>query len=178
MSNIRFSIENNIGFLTFDVPNKSVNVLSEAVLTELDALLKGQCQDDTLKAIVFQSGKRDIFIAGADISEIEALTSPEKTKAMLNHVNQLFSSFSSLPCPTIAFIDGVCLGGGLELVLACDYRVVTDNPKVQLGAPEVKLGIIPGWGGTQRLPRLIGLQKALPLILNGSSINAKKLLIS
>ena len=176
MSNIRFSIENDIGFLTFDVPNKSVNVLSEAVLTELDALLKGQCQDDTLKAIVFQSGKRDIFIAGADISEIEALTSPEKTKAMLTHVNQLFTSFSSLPCPTIAFIDGVCLGGGLELVLACDYRVVTDNPKVQLGAPEVKLGIIPGWGGTQRLPRLIGLQKALPLILNGSSINAKKAL--
>lgn len=165
---------NKIGQLLFDLPGEKVNKLSLPVLKELDTLLDELASKD-LNALVISSGKEDIFIAGADIKSFEEIfKSNEKTEEMMRFGHRVFNKLSQLPYPTIALIDGACLGGGLELALACTYRIATDNPKTLIGLPEVSLGIIPGWGGTQRLPRLIGLVEGLNLILTGKPVKAEK----
>ncbi|MCH7603851.1 MAG: enoyl-CoA hydratase/isomerase family protein [Planctomycetes bacterium] len=163
-----------IAWLTFDQSDEKVNTLNEHSLAELEILLDQLTEDDRLKAMVIRSGKKDSFIAGADIEELAKITDDEDARAKSEAGQEIFAKIEAIPIPTVAVIHGACMGGGLELALACDYRLVTDHPKTILALPEVNLGIIPGWGGTQRLPRLIGLAPGLQMILTGRQIAGKK----
>ncbi len=166
--------EAGIAYLEIDLPGEKVNKLSSSVMNELKDLLDGDLNDKKIRALVVSSAKPGVFIAGADISEIETLKSPEDAYSKSRQGQAVFNKLEALPYPTIAVIDGACLGGGLELALACSFRAVTDHPKTKLGLPEVSLGILPGWGGTQRLPRLIGLVQALQMILSGKPVSGSK----
>jgi len=163
-----------IAVLTFDLPGEKVNKLTTAVMTELDQVLEELAADHAIKALVIRSGKPDIFIAGADIAEIRDITEANKGEELSRKGQSVLGRIESLPFPTVAAIHGPCLGGGLELALACSHRVISNDPRTALGQPEVKIGIIPGFGGTQRLPRLVGLANSLEMILTGKSIYAKK----
>ncbi len=127
-----------------------------------------------VKGMIIHSLKPDNFVAGADVRMLEACTTASEAEALAKQGQDLFQQLSDLPYPVVAAIHGPCLGGGLELALACDYRVCTDSDKTRLGLPEVQLGLLPGSGGTQRLPRLIGLLPSLDLILTGKQLRAKK----
>ncbi|MDF3053859.1 MAG: multifunctional fatty acid oxidation complex subunit alpha, partial [Geminicoccaceae bacterium] len=168
--------ENGTAVITFDLPGEPVNKLSGAVRVELEALLIGFRDDPATRAVVLISGKPDNFIAGADIEEFTALTSQDAAERLSFEGQETVSRVETFHKPIIAAIHGACLGGGLELALACHYRIATDHPKTQLGLPEVQLGLIPGAGGCQRLPRLIGARAALDMILTGKSERASKAL--
>jgi 3-hydroxyacyl-CoA dehydrogenase/enoyl-CoA hydratase/3-hydroxybutyryl-CoA epimerase len=140
------------------------------VLDEMEA------QKKEIKGLIIQSGKPDNFIAGADISMITGCQNETDAKDLAEKGQQLFQRIENLPFTTVAAIHGPCLGGGLELALACDYRVCSDDNKTKLGLPEVQLGLLPGSGGTQRLPRLIGLLPSLDIILTGKQLRPKKAL--
>lgn len=165
-------VEDNIGLLIFDVPHEKVNILSTPVMHELDRCLEEIKSRVDLKALVFLSGKEGNFIAGAKIEEIENITDPKDGAEKASLGQAVFSKIAALPFSVIAVINGACVGGGLELALACHFRLAHDSEKTRLGLPEVRLGIIPGFGGTQRLPRLIGIQRALDFILTGRLVDA------
>lgn len=170
----RFEIEEGCGILTLDTPNEKVNILSTPVMLELNKFLDELNSRTDLQALILLSGKEGNFIAGAKIEEIENITDPKDGAEKAAMGQAVFSKIAALPFPTIAVIDGACVGGGLELVLACDYRLARDSEKTRIGLPEVRLGIIPGFGGTQRLPRLIGIQRALDFILTGKLVDAPR----
>ncbi|GMV02332.1 MAG: crotonase [Burkholderiales bacterium] len=161
--------------LTLDKPGGSANVLSREVLVELDGLL-AKLEAQPPKALVVRSGKPSGFIAGADINEFVALRSLEEAYQLIRGGQQVLDRLAALPCPTVAAINGFALGGGLELALACRYRVAADDGRVSLGLPEVQLGIHPGFGGTVRTVRLIGARAALELMLTGKPLRADKAL--
>jgi 3-hydroxyacyl-CoA dehydrogenase/enoyl-CoA hydratase/3-hydroxybutyryl-CoA epimerase len=166
--------KNGIATLCFNLKNEKINKLSSNVLNELNNQLdKVEKLTDT-KYLIINSTKNGIFIAGADINEIKDMTDFKNTYSLVSKGQIILNRIVNSHLTTIALINGICLGGGLELALCCDYRIVTDNPRVSLGSPEVNLGIIPGFGATQRLPRLIGLAPALNMILSGKPVNAKK----
>jgi len=178
MRALQLQIENKIAVLEFDQPDSKVNLLSSTTMQELAeviAQLNQKSQPD-VKALVITSNKDGSFIAGADIKEIEQIQSPEDAKNKAEEGKQILSSLQKLEIITLAVINGACLGGGLELALACKYRVASFSDRVKIGLPEVKLGLIPGWGGTQRLPRLIGLAPALKMILSGQSLSGREAL--
>ncbi len=160
--------------LTIDVPGEKVNTLSAGMIAEFEALLGEVEQDAAVKAVVIRSGKPDGFIAGADIKDFTRLRSAEQAEALSRAGQAAFSRLAAARVPIVAAIHGTCLGGGTELALACRYRVASDDPKTALGLPEVTLGLLPGAGGSQRLPRLIGLASALDLVLTGRTLKAKK----
>ncbi len=166
--------DDGCGALWVDVPGEKVNLLGAAVMRELEEHLDRAAVDARLAALVFASRKPGVFFAGADVKEIQAVRDEQAAYAAVRQGQLILDKIARLPFPTVAAVDGPCLGGGLELALACAHRVVSDNPKTQLGLPEVKVGIIPGFGGTQRLPRLVGLQQALRMILNGSSVDGRR----
>jgi 3-hydroxyacyl-CoA dehydrogenase / enoyl-CoA hydratase / 3-hydroxybutyryl-CoA epimerase len=172
----QFSIDKQgIATLLFDLPGEKVNKLSQDILEELEKILDEAATHSEIRALLFTSGKEGNFIAGADLANFAPMfKDPSLAKPMIDTGHRVFNKLQHLPFPTIALIQGACLGGGMELALACSFRVVSDHPKTLLGLPEVTLGIIPGWGGTQRLPRLIGLIEALPLLLAGKPVNARK----
>ena len=174
MSNIKFEINQNIATITFDLENEKINKLSFEVLKEFDEKLNLVQDDHTIKALVIDSAKKDIFIAGADIKEIKQIKDSEEVYEALMSIHKIFNKLENLSIPTIAYINGACMGGGLELALACKYRVLSTNEKTKLAFPEIKLGIFPGFAGTFRLPKLIGLLDALDLILTGKTVDAKK----
>ncbi|HZB28254.1 MAG TPA: 3-hydroxyacyl-CoA dehydrogenase NAD-binding domain-containing protein, partial [Gemmatimonadales bacterium] len=176
MSAFTTTNENGIAVITFDLPGEPVNKLTAAVRVGLEALLIGFRDDPSTRAIVLISGKPDNFIAGADIEEFTALTSQDAAERLSFEGQETVSRVETFQKPVVAAIHGACLGGGLELALACHYRIATDHPKTQLGLPEVQLGLIPGAGGCQRLPRLIGARAALDMILTGKSERASKAL--
>lgn len=157
-----------------NVADQPVNVFNESVLHDLDELILAVNDDPTISALVFRSGKENGFLAGADLHGIEHLKSADDAREVCKAGQNLFRRLESLRVPTIAVINGVCLGGGLEFVLACRYRIVVDNPKTKLGLPEIELGLIPGWGGTQRLPQRVGLSAALPMLLTGKKVGAQE----
>lgn len=164
-----------IANLTMDVPGEKVNTLSIDKLDELDKLLDQVASNPSIKVLAIKSAKPGIFIAGADLKQFGAVfDDPSLADKIITKGHQVFNKLSALPFPSVALIDGVCLGGGMELALACNYRVVTDYSKTSLGLPEVNLGIFPGWGGTQRMPRLVGIQQGLELILSGKAVDGKK----
>jgi 3-hydroxyacyl-CoA dehydrogenase / enoyl-CoA hydratase / 3-hydroxybutyryl-CoA epimerase len=166
--------ENGIAVITFDLPGEPVNKLTAAARLELERLLNQLREDDTVRAVVLISGKPDNFIAGADIEEFTALTTQAQAERLSFEGQETVSRVETFHKPIVAAINGACLGGGLELALACHYRIATDHPKTQLGLPEVQLGLIPGAGGCQRLPRLIGARAALDMILTGRTERASK----
>ncbi|BAK73797.1 3-hydroxyacyl-CoA dehydrogenase NAD-binding domain-containing protein [Arcobacter sp. L] len=174
MSNIILEIKQNIATLTFDLKDEKINKLSFEILKEFDEKLNLIKNDISIKALVIDSAKKDIFIAGADIKEIEKLKDEKEVYDALMEVHDIFNKLENLPIPTIAYINGACMGGGLELALACKYRVMSTNPKTKIAFPEIKLGIFPGFAGTIRAPKIIGLVNALDLILTGKTIDAKK----
>lgn len=153
---------------------RPVNALSRATLSELAQLVARIRTDSAIRAVVFKSGKRGNFIAGADVTEFQAFKSQDEARQFVEQGQQVFDDLARLSMPTVALISGACLGGGLEFALACRYRIADDNPKTQLGLPEVKLGIIPGWGGTVRLPQTVGFAEAVPLLLTGRTLNGRQ----
>tara|TARA_B100000315_G_scaffold260013_1_gene318743 strand:- start:1698 stop:3806 length:2109 start_codon:yes stop_codon:yes gene_type:complete len=173
MSDLNFKVEGDIGFIEFNQAGSKVNVLSSSVMAELSKLIASLKNKPQVKALLITSAKENIFIAGADIKEIENISSAKEAKAKADEGKGVLDDLASLDLITIAVINGACLGGGFELALACDYRVAGFGDKIKIGLPEVKLGVLPGFGGTVRLPRLLGLVTALNLILAGKMLTAK-----
>jgi enoyl-CoA hydratase/carnithine racemase len=171
---IRLAVADGIARLTFDQPNSRANVLSSTVLTELGHALDSIVHQPNIRGLIVTSAKPGIFVAGADLNELANAdpSKPEPTRALVELALRVFETMEALPFPTVALIDGAALGGGLELALACDFRLCGTHPKLQLGFPEIKLGLIPGWGGTQRLSRLVGAEEAIGRIISGESYDA------
>jgi len=170
------SVTEGIGNLIFDQPASEVNVLTGDNMKALDAQLDALAARKDLRALLISSPKSRIFIAGADIREIESIHTREDAIAKADMGKAVFKKIEDLPFPTICVINGACLGGGFELALSCRWRVASFSPSVKIGLPEVNLGILPGFGGSIRLPRLLGLMKALPLILTGRICSAEEAL--
>jgi 3-hydroxyacyl-CoA dehydrogenase/enoyl-CoA hydratase/3-hydroxybutyryl-CoA epimerase len=159
--------------LTFDKAGATTNTLSAAALAELNEALD-IFEHDPPKGLIIRSGKANGFIAGADVDEFGQLADADGALALVRRGWDAFDRLARVNYPTLALIRGFCLGGGLELALACRYRVVIDEPSTRLGLPEVMLGIVPGWGGIKRLPRLIGGPAALDLLLTGKTVDARR----
>lgn len=172
MSVVELKKENRLGFVTINRP-KVLNALNAEVLTELNQMITMLYNDREIDVVIFTGAGEKAFVAGADISEMKD-KSPQESYIFARQGQVLFQRIQDLPQPTIAAINGFALGGGCELAMACDMRIATD--KAKFGQPEVALGIIPGFGGTQRLPRLIGRAKAMEIILTGRTINASEAL--
>lgn len=176
-----FSMERDGGvvIVTFDLPDEPVNKFSRAVIAEFDAVFEEIERDVTLGevgGVVIVSGKPDSFIAGADIDEFLTYTTAEMAQAASREGQSRFAMIEKTRTQVVAAVHGACMGGGLELALACQYRVISDHPKTILALPETQLGLIPGLGGTQRLPRQVGLPNALDMILGAKNIRAKRAL--
>ncbi|MDP4528175.1 fatty acid oxidation complex subunit alpha FadJ [Alkalimonas delamerensis] len=168
--------DDGIAVITMDVPGERMNVLKATFADEIKTLLAELKQSSSVKGVVLISGKPDSFVAGADISMLDGCHSAEEAEAIAKLGQEVFAEIEQLSVPVVAAIHGPCLGGGLELAMACHQRVVSDDGKTVLGLPEVQLGLLPGSGGTQRLPRLVGLQKALDMMLTGKQLRAKQAL--
>ncbi|HEV7984840.1 MAG TPA: 3-hydroxyacyl-CoA dehydrogenase NAD-binding domain-containing protein [Steroidobacteraceae bacterium] len=162
-----------IAWLTFDKPGSSANLLSQAVLSELERLLRS-IEGQRVRGLVIRSAKASGFIAGADIREFPALESSTAALDLIRQGQRTFARIEALPCPTVAAIHGFALGGGLELALACRYRVAVGDSKLNLGLPEVQLGVHPGFGGSVRSVRLLGVRAAMTLMLTGRSVRADR----
>lgn len=162
-----------LAWLTLDRAQSAVNALSSEVMTELASILD-VLEVKAPKGLIIRSGKSTGFIVGADVNEFATLNTPEQGQALVARGWNLFNRLAAVPYPTLALIQGNCLGGGLELALACRYRLVVDQPGTSLALPEVMLGIFPGWGGMLRLPALIGPTAALDMMLTGRSMDARR----
>lgn len=170
---IRIVPKGDVALVEFDLIGEKVNKLSSPVLTRFKEVI-GELRTSKFKAVVLISRKQKIFIAGADIDEIKKITDQNECVKMLEKAHEIFNAFEDLPMPTIAAIGGACLGGGCELVMCADYRISSDSRDTKIGLPEVNLGIFPGFGGCIRLPRIVGLQSSLDIILAGKSVDGKK----
>jgi 3-hydroxyacyl-CoA dehydrogenase/enoyl-CoA hydratase/3-hydroxybutyryl-CoA epimerase len=172
--NWRYEIdEDDIMWLVLDRHDSAVNSLNREVITEFDQVLDEVNAQSQYKGVVILSAKHTGFIAGADIEQFVALKDEKEAYELVRHVQVIFDKLEALKIPTVVLIKGFCLGGGLELALACDYRIAESGVKTIIGAPEVKLGLHPGWGGTIRLPNLIGVRAGLRMNVLGSPIKAK-----
>lgn len=177
---IKYSVDQDgIALLTIDLPGKSMNVLTPELMTDLETLVQRVAGDEGVKGAVITSGKQ-AFIAGADIKDMVTAYDrgiTEKEAFEFSHaLNRRFRLMETCGKPFAVAMNGLALGGGLEVCLACHYRVMTDDPRAVVGFPEVNIGLLPGAGGTQRLPRLIGVAEALPLILQSKNVNGQKAL--
>jgi 3-hydroxyacyl-CoA dehydrogenase/enoyl-CoA hydratase/3-hydroxybutyryl-CoA epimerase len=159
--------------LHFDLPGEKVNLLRAGTMDELEQRLLEARAQTGVRALLIESGKATTFIAGADVNAIAELKDAATAEAAARRGQAIFAALAGLPFPTVALIHGACVGGGLELALACSHRIASDDAATKLGLPEVLLGILPGFGGTQRLPRTVGLAGALPLLLTGRLIGAR-----
>jgi 3-hydroxyacyl-CoA dehydrogenase/enoyl-CoA hydratase/3-hydroxybutyryl-CoA epimerase len=166
-----------IARITLDDPHRRHNYLTETVMTGLAGLVaqvRDEAETGKVRGLVFYSAKKHSFIAGADVDAIGAVEDPLSGEEAARFGQAIFGEVESLPVPTVAAIDGLCLGGGTELSLACRYRLASDSDRTKIGLPEVQLGILPAWGGTTRLPRLVGLQASLDMMLTGRAVSAAK----
>src|SRR5438477_1005680 len=166
--------QDDLAILWFDLPGEKVNKFSSWVTQEFAALVDDFERSRDIQRIIVASGKPTIFIAGADVSEFTKATTPEQAKEYTRFGQQALHRFSKLPQVKVAAINGACLGGGCELALSCDWRVMSDDAKARIGLPEVNLGIFPAWGGVTKLPRLIGVPAALDVILNGKQLDGRR----
>lgn len=165
-----------IAILTFDTPGSRANTFGQAVVAELSKIFADLAKRTDVRGLVLRSGKPGMFIAGADLRELGSKPDPEMARALTLKGHDMMNAAQNLPFPTVAAIDGSCMGGGLELAMSLDYRVVGSNSKAELGLPECKIGIYPGWGGTQRLPRIVGPSLALEMICSGDPIKPARAL--
>ncbi|HEX8452627.1 MAG TPA: fatty acid oxidation complex subunit alpha FadJ [Longimicrobium sp.] len=174
---VQMDVEDGIAIIRLDQPGKPVNVISAALVEAMDDILRrleeGEA-DASVRAAVILSEKKGTWIAGADIEQFKDFRTPADAEAASRAGQRLLDRLENLRVPVVAAIDGVALGGGLEVALACTYRIASDSPKTKLGLPEVNLGIVPGAGGTQRLPRLIGVRAALDLMLTGKQLDGRR----
>lgn len=171
---VTLSTTDAVATIRINQADRPVNVLSPDLIQEMEEVIRQLETSRDIKAAVIISGKPDVWIAGADIEEFTKIESAADGEAMSRSGHDLLGRLERLRIPVIAAIDGVALGGGLELALACTYRIATDSPKTKLGLPEVQLGIVPGAGGTQRLPRLVGLRASLDLMLTGKQLDGRR----
>lgn len=163
-----------VAIIWLDQVGQKANTLGTPNMLRLFEIFTEIEKDSSLGCLVFFSKKPSIFIAGADISEIKRMTDGRGSADDLMKLQSVFTYLENLPIPSIAAIHGACMGGGTELSLSCDYRMATDDSATKIALPEVMLGVIPGWGGTQRMPRLLGLEKSLDLVLSGRAVDGKK----
>jgi len=176
-NNTAFSLdvcEDGIGWITIDVVGESQNTLKGEFVDDINGLFDEIEANSSIKALVLISGKETNFIAGADIGQLESITTAEEAEELSLKGHQVFARLENTSMPVIAAIHGACLGGGLELALACSNRICTDSRITKLGLPEVQLGLLPGGGGTQRLPRLVGIATSLDMMLTGRQLVAKQ----
>lgn len=169
MSYLSKKIEEGILVVTLDQPDEKVNKLDENLIAEFQDLLENTAPD-SIDGVVLVSGKESNFIAGADVEMLKNKPAPEGIEELSRRGNKLLLRLENYPKPVVAAIHGSCIGGGMEVAMACNYRVASDHSDTVMGQPEVKLGLLPGGGGTQRLPRLIGVQNALTYMLTGKNI--------
>jgi 3-hydroxyacyl-CoA dehydrogenase / enoyl-CoA hydratase / 3-hydroxybutyryl-CoA epimerase / enoyl-CoA isomerase len=168
-------VQPGIARITYDQPGSRANTLNQGVQTEFENILTQLDQTPNLQGLIFCSGKPGMFIAGADLKELASLKPAAlDARSLTLRGLAIMGRFEKLPCPTVALIDGACMGGGTELALAMDYRLAGSHPKCEIALPETKIGIIPGWGGTQRLARLIGPGPATDLIAAGETVSATR----
>lgn len=170
---IRIVPQGDIAVVELDLVGEKVNKFSTPVMMRMKEVI-AELGKSSYKAVIFVSKKNKIFIAGADIEEIKNMTTKEQYEAAVNGGQEIMNMVEDLPMPTIAAINGACMGGGCEFILACDYRIASEDPSTKIGLPEIQLGILPGFGGCVRMPKMIGLQASLDIILAGKSVNAKK----
>lgn len=180
--NIRTELDSDgILLVTIDMPGRAMNVFSSAMMDSLEKVLDLVERDPAVRGLVITSGKQ-VFLAGADLEMIRMFTdraevdTPEQLHDLCGRLGRLFLRLEQIDKPSVAAVNGLALGGGLELALACHQRVAVDSDAVQLGLPEIKLGLLPGAGGTQRLPRLINIDKALQMLLDGDPVDSKQAL--
>jgi len=166
--------DDGIAILTMDVPGETMNTLKGDFGDEISGILDDIENDKNIKGVVVASGKKDSFVAGADVSMLANCKSADEAEALSIGGQHLFNRIEAMKKTFVAAIHGPALGGGLELALSCHYRVCSDSSKTQLGLPEVQLGLLPGSSGTQRLPKLIGVQQAMKMMLTGASVRAKQ----
>jgi 3-hydroxyacyl-CoA dehydrogenase/enoyl-CoA hydratase/3-hydroxybutyryl-CoA epimerase len=162
--------ENGVAVVWLDQPGEKINKLAVDLVDEFHTLLDNLEKDEEVTAAVLISKKADTFIAGADLDRLMELSEPGQVKDVSRQAHKLFDRVTAFPKPIVAAIHGAALGGGLEVALACHYRIASDSPKTILGLPEVKLGLLPATGGTQCLPRLVGIQRALDIMLTGKNV--------
>lgn len=172
MSIFKLNKDNGIAVVTMNDPSLPQNVLNESVQTEFEKIMSEIEADKDLTALILTSAKKNCFVAGADITMLQKIESVEQAREMCMLLHAFMQRIVDLPITTVAAINGACLGGGLELALTFDYRIATTDKSTIIGVPEVQLGLLPGGGGTQRIPRLIDLPTALDLILTGKQLNA------
>jgi len=166
--------KDGIAIITIDCPESKVNKVSSGLLDEVAGVLDDIKNDKSIKGMVIASGKEDNFVVGADIDELKGMRTTEEVIAYISKGHAILNSLEKMKIPVVACIHGNCLGGGLELALVCNYRMAVNGPQTVLGFPEVQLGLLPAAGGTQRLPRLIGLTAALPMLLTARNLRVKK----
>lgn len=179
MSDLHLGVREGLATLTFDRPDSKVNLLTSSVMLRLEQLLQSMeelAAGNEVRAVLIRSAKPDNFIAGADLEELTSFDDAVFTREISRRGQEIFLRLERLPVPTLVAINGSCAGGGMELSLACDYRIARNAASTRMGLPETRLGTLPGLGGTVRLPRLIGLRPALDLILSGKLISAKRAL--
>jgi 3-hydroxyacyl-CoA dehydrogenase/enoyl-CoA hydratase/3-hydroxybutyryl-CoA epimerase len=176
--NFRVEVEDGVATLLLDVPGETLNVLGDDVAEEFAAELARFRDDPAVRGVVLASGKKDSFIAGARIEVFQEARTAAQAEALSRKAQAHFDRVQAYPKPIVAAIHGICLGGGLEWSLACTWRIASDDPRTRLGLPETQLGVIPGAGGTQRLPRLVGVQAALDMICSAKQVKARKALRS
>ncbi len=169
-------VADGIAVITLDRRGESVNTLSTSVGQDFAQVMDLLERDASIGAAVIVSGKPDTFLAGADIEELRVVTSAREAEALSREAQRMFDRMEKLRTPILVAIHGACMGGGVEMSLACAYRIATDHPKTVLALPEVMLGLIPGAGGTQRLPLRVGLRNALEMILTGKNVRGRKAL--
>ncbi len=162
--------DDHLWTITFDQPDSSANVFNDETLDSLSAALDEVGSDDSAKGVIFISAKPSIFIAGADLKAVAEVESEDELRDLICKGQEVFTRIADLKIPTVAAIHGACLGGGYELCLVCDERIASDDRSTKIGLPETQLGILPAWGGSTRLPRLVGLPKALDVILGGKRL--------
>jgi 3-hydroxyacyl-CoA dehydrogenase / enoyl-CoA hydratase / 3-hydroxybutyryl-CoA epimerase len=165
--------EAGVGIITIDCVDKEANILSESVLKQLEDILERVERNGSYKCIVIQSGKKD-FALGADINDIKGLSTADLAQQGAQKMQSVFQKIENLRATTVCAVRGQCLGGGLELALCCKYRVASEEDTTKFGFPEIQIGLIPGAGGTQRAPRVVGIQQSLDLILTGKRIGASQ----
>jgi 3-hydroxyacyl-CoA dehydrogenase/enoyl-CoA hydratase/3-hydroxybutyryl-CoA epimerase len=170
---LKIVAKGDIALLEWDLVGEKVNKLASPVMFRLKEVVN-ELKNSKFKAVILVSRKPKIFIAGADIEEIKKITTKEEFSKVLTQAHEIFNAIEDLPMLTVAAINGACLGGGCELVLTCDYRICSDSKDTKIGLPETKLGIIPGFGGCVRLPRVIGIEAALDIILQGKAVDGRK----